>query len=364
MSAAVDFWRERVPLTDDEYFKMPPEATARAFSASGLTRIDWAQKFYKGIDAAIADGTTFEEFRKNLEPTLRSMGWDKLNPYRLETVFRTNVQTAYQSGRYRWMSAASADRPFWRYIATDDNRVRPAHLSMNNRVFRADDPIWDTWYPPNGFSCRCTVQTLTSGQISRQKITVENGSAVDVEPDKGFDHNPGKVSLAESAARNAFALAGGALDIGWRDFGRPASLDIVETAAPWPGASAAEMQARFATDLLLGSDVRSLVDPLIQPAIASLQLSETLSRDNLRRANILPELIGDPAEVWMLPAEVDGRIEMKTSYLKRVRRQGEKTAFAIATVNGTVIEDFQNMPGNKSGEVNNKIRRGFLIYGN
>lgn len=57
-------------------------------------------------------------------------------------------------------------RPYWQYDAVNDSKTRPSHLAMDGRVFMADDPIWDTWFPPNGFKCRCTVKTLSSARWS------------------------------------------------------------------------------------------------------------------------------------------------------------------------------------------------------
>ena len=74
---------------------------------------------------------------------------------------------------------------------------------MDGRVFRADDPIWDTWFPPNGFKCRCTVKTLSKRQMEQRGLTVEteapraarleDGRFVNILPDPQFDTNPAKV---------------------------------------------------------------------------------------------------------------------------------------------------------------------------
>ena len=67
----------------------------------------------------------------------------------------------------------------------------------------ADDPIWDTWFPPNGFKCRCTVKTLSKRQMEQRGLTVEteapraarleDGRFVNILPDPQFDTNPAKV---------------------------------------------------------------------------------------------------------------------------------------------------------------------------
>lgn len=93
-------------------------------------------------------------------------------------------------------------RPYWQYQTAGDGNVRPAHAAMENRVYRWDDPVWDIWYPPNGFRCRCMVVSLTEAQVRGRHLTVENlmphevdrrtGEAVFYYPDKGFSANPAK----------------------------------------------------------------------------------------------------------------------------------------------------------------------------
>ena len=37
--------------------------------------------------------------------------------------------------------------PYWQYKTAGDGHVRETHQAMAERVFPADDPIWDVWYP-------------------------------------------------------------------------------------------------------------------------------------------------------------------------------------------------------------------------
>ena len=50
--------------------------------------------------------------------------------------------------------------PNLRYETMEDERVRSSHRVLNGIVRPIHDPFWNTYYPPNGYNCRCTtVQT-------------------------------------------------------------------------------------------------------------------------------------------------------------------------------------------------------------
>lgn len=138
-------------------------------------------------------------------------------PRRLETIYRTNMQAAFAAQEYQQLMDNIDDRPYWQYSAILDNRTRPTHASMHGLVFRYDDPFWTTFYPPNGFNCRCSVNALKQRDLDRKGLAVSDGSKhlqeVDVEykkgvkskttgfkaadgtvltADKGFDYNVGR----------------------------------------------------------------------------------------------------------------------------------------------------------------------------
>lgn len=84
----------------------------------------------------------------------------------------------------------------------EDKHTRPSHLAMDGKVFPADSPIWDTWYPPNGFKCRCTVRSLSKRQVEERGLKVQtdlprvdqlaDGRFVSLMPDPHFGTNPAK----------------------------------------------------------------------------------------------------------------------------------------------------------------------------
>ncbi|OZI14614.1 phage head morphogenesis protein, partial [Sodalis-like symbiont of Philaenus spumarius] len=53
---------------------------------------------------------------------------------RLETIYRTNLTTLYNAGRWAEMRENVAARPYWMYVAIRDNRTRKSHLALHGRV--------------------------------------------------------------------------------------------------------------------------------------------------------------------------------------------------------------------------------------
>lgn len=210
------------------------QANTWAFTVAKAMNQDILEAIRAELQHALETGESFEQFRRNLEPRLRALGWwgrqAAIAPggamvsvqlgsvRRLETIFRTNTQTAYQVGRWRAFEAASTTHPFLQYIAVMDSRTRPTHGALNKRVFAFSDPIWKYMYPPNGFNCRCRVRALTAEEVRSKGLAVSGsagylslssvtdagtglvyeqasykapGMATAFTPDKGWSYNPG-----------------------------------------------------------------------------------------------------------------------------------------------------------------------------
>lgn len=215
------------------------EAHAKAFTVAGVTKLDVLQDIREVLASALKEGKTLAGFEKELTPLLQQKGWwgtnaqaDKntgemtgkgLTPRRLKTIYQTNMQTAYMAGRYKAMMENAADRPYWQYVAVMDSRTRPSHRSLNGRVFRYDDPFWQSFYPPNGFNCRCRVRSLDDETMQSRGYDLSNSlgrldqvqvptsrrpgaQMVDVarfeyslgeyiRPDAGWSYNPGRAAF-------------------------------------------------------------------------------------------------------------------------------------------------------------------------
>jgi len=124
------------------------------------------------------------------------------SPWRLQTIYRANKQSAYNVGRWKQQMENSDQRPYWQYIAVLDSRTRPSHAALHRRVFRFDDPIWASHYPPNGFGCRCRVRALSEAALKRRKLRVESsdGRLEPVIQQYGTDAYTGEVIRRQATA--------------------------------------------------------------------------------------------------------------------------------------------------------------------
>lgn len=49
------------------------------------------------------------------------------------------------------------DRYYLQYRTQHDDKVRPEHASLDRVTLPPSDSFWESYYPPNGWNCRCTV---------------------------------------------------------------------------------------------------------------------------------------------------------------------------------------------------------------
>ncbi len=83
-----------------------------------------------------------------------------------QVIYRTNLRTSYAAGRYAQLQAVKATRPYWGYHHSDAvEHPREQHLAWDGLIIHADNPWWQTHYPPSGFGCECGVTAYSLDEI-------------------------------------------------------------------------------------------------------------------------------------------------------------------------------------------------------
>lgn len=173
-----------------------------AFTVAGVMEEDILAEFKDSITKALEKGESFQTWKKNIEKTMDTAGWTAFSsgrpePYRLKTIFNTNMRVARSVGQWQRIESVSEQLPFLEYLLGPSENHRPEHELFAGTIAPVDDPIWNTWMPPNGFGCKCHVRQISAREARSRGITApedlgrdsRTGQALEV--DEGWDYNPG-----------------------------------------------------------------------------------------------------------------------------------------------------------------------------
>lgn len=244
------------------YWELDGPQHSHVFTVAHLAKMDVLADIKAAVQGAIDAGETQRWFKQQLVETLQKKGWwgpgEWTDPLtgdtkmvqqgslrRLETIYRTNLQSAYMAGRHRQAMEQIDRAPWAQYLAVRDSRTRPAHAALHGKVFRLDSPAWSCISPPTGYNCRCRARYLSDAElaarnlkpaddvrilerevlrpdglpIKQRGVSVSDPSAEDgratLWADAGWDHLPGsdgaERALAEVAMAKARELGAGIL---------------------------------------------------------------------------------------------------------------------------------------------------------
>jgi len=189
--------QRKVVLPETYYGELQGLARQQAFSISGLASLDQLTIVRNSLAAKLQSGQTFRQWQKDIT---ESGVLDLPRHRRLDNIFRTNIQSNYNRGRWERFVAVKDTQPYLMYDAINDSRVRPSHLAMDGIIRPVGDNFWNTHAPLNGYRCRCRLISLNERQAQARSgdgTGLNKGVNAEVmQPDKGFDYNPGEDLMA------------------------------------------------------------------------------------------------------------------------------------------------------------------------
>ena len=139
------------------------DAAAHAAKVEQLTVGGVIDDVLEVILQAEADGVPMKEIQAFLADYLQGRWGDAASPL-LRTIFRTNVQSAFNSVRYTRMNG-DATRPFWQFAAILDESTTMGCQRCDGTTLASDDTWWATHWPPLHHHCRSTVLPLTPEEL-------------------------------------------------------------------------------------------------------------------------------------------------------------------------------------------------------
>lgn len=214
---AVEYLKKRDVIKKADYNKLSDKMKFRAFTASRINDGKLLERLNAEMIANVNDGKGLKDFLSMTKTDiLDKVGMGPNQGWYWETVYRTNVQTAYNAGR---MMGFEEDKPLaLHFVGIEDARQTDICHSMSNVIRPYDDPIWKKYIPPLHFGCRSTVRAI----YDRDELPEEWTDLEGIErPAKGFGTNPVSSDSwwdeLESQVRQA------------KHFGVQGEIDIVKT---------------------------------------------------------------------------------------------------------------------------------------
>ena len=229
---------------------------AHAFTVAKAVQLDILDDMREAVEAALAEGKTFRQFSKDLTPILQKKGWwgekeqidPKIgeerrvrlgSPRRLRTIYRSNLRAARAAGQWQRIQRTKDTHPYLLYELGPSERHRPQHVAWAGTLLPADDPWWQTHYPPNGWGCKCRVRQISRREAERRggvtkpppydPVEWTNKRTGEVQTiDRGLDPawagNPGI-----DRARIVMESLAGKIDAADQDLARAALRQVVES---------------------------------------------------------------------------------------------------------------------------------------
>ena len=205
---AIKFLEQKNLVPTDKWDDLKWGEHAHAFTVAHSVEADILNTLHGLMADAIKNGEAYGTWRNKALELMKSTGWyggnghtaedKKYISWRLRLIYDTNMRTAYSAAQYRKQLQDAEGRPVWVYKSkvSGKNR-RQEHIALHDKAFRYDDPFWDTYYPPNGWGCQCSVTTKSEAGAKREGITVSDSTKETLpEIDETWAYNVGREALA------------------------------------------------------------------------------------------------------------------------------------------------------------------------
>lgn len=185
---AIAWFSARFPLTAEILETLGVYAGERAWTIAAVAHLDAILSAHAIITNAIERGTVLREVVEQLGDALSEYRFGRA---RLETIVLTNIQSAYNAGRYQQLSDPDliALRPYRQVDGIGDERQTEYCRAIDGLTLPATDPWWETHWFPAHFRCRTTVRSIRQREYDR--VPEERRQIpIGVEPADGFGMAP------------------------------------------------------------------------------------------------------------------------------------------------------------------------------
>lgn len=144
-----------------------------------------------GLSLTREDGSikSYEDFEQSVLALDR-----KYNRNYLRAEYNYAVASSQMAERWQRFEE-TGDRYDLQYRTAGDERVREEHAALDGITLPPSDPFWASYFPPNGWNCRCTAVQVRKDKYPRSnpQEAMQAGDACTSQPKQRiFRFNPGK----------------------------------------------------------------------------------------------------------------------------------------------------------------------------
>jgi SPP1 gp7 family putative phage head morphogenesis protein len=188
---AVDYMESQGYKITHNWQEQADAIRQHCFTVAKTSSADALQVIHDGLKTSLNDGKGFDFFKRSVKGLLEQKGFglrDDGTARRYDVIFRTNLQSAYQAGRFYEMEAAGEDFPYREYVAIDDTRTTSGCRQLDGRVFHYKDKFYLQNQTPRHFNCRSTWVAVSKDE----RVDLKTGKDFEnIKTEQGFGVEPG-----------------------------------------------------------------------------------------------------------------------------------------------------------------------------
>ncbi len=202
---AIKYFRNKIPIPTENWRQFEAEQHDFAFTIAGLTKASLLDDARYLVDRGIAEGASFDEFKKDFRKLIERRGWTPTplpagpKDYRLRIIYETNIRRAYSAGRYKQLNDPDIlkSRPYRMWSHGDSRNPRETHIALDGKVFDATDKFWEVAHPSCAYGCKCRAYSLSEKDLKRMGKKVEAPPDPYTVAEKGFQRAAGTTPVQE-----------------------------------------------------------------------------------------------------------------------------------------------------------------------
>ena len=156
-AGVLDAGFQKVEMSD----KMRERLTRSNYIFSGIKTFHELNEAFPSMLDENGNKKTFERFLNDVQKIN-----DTYNANYLHAEYNFVQASATMAAKWEQFQQ-DGDQYYLQYRTAKDDKVRPEHAALDGVTLPPSDSFWDTYYPPNGWNCRCNVV-----QVRKQKYPI------------------------------------------------------------------------------------------------------------------------------------------------------------------------------------------------